>query len=200
MSDQYIVENCSPTLAGLKTGNLFSVKLEKGRDICAEIRALNKILRGKGLCAVPVRMGAKSALVYLYRPDFLERDLQDPDARQILRKKGYACGNASRCLAQLVQHLKQDGSFPHEIGLFLGYPPADVQHFMESPWKGVKCTGCWKAYGNEREAEKTFAKFRKCTDVYRRKLAEGRSLAQLTVRTAKLDWKKRNNKEKGKTT
>ena len=79
--------------------------------------------------------------------------------------------------------MTEDDVFPHEVGLFLGYPPGDVRSFMKDTRHGVKCTGCWKAYGNEEEARKTFAKFRKCTDVYRRELSRGRSLLQLTVRT-----------------
>lgn len=37
----------------------------------------------------------------------------------------------------------------NEVGLFLGYPPEDVRCFMNDSRRGVKCTGCWKAYGDE---------------------------------------------------
>lgn len=56
---------------------------------------------------------------------------------------------------------------PDEIGLFLGYPPEDVEGFLNDPCKGVKICGCWKAYGNEAEARKAFEKIRKCNDVYK---------------------------------
>lgn len=79
--------------------------------------------------------------------------------------------------------MMEDDEFPHEVGLFLEYPPEDVQCFMKDTRCGVKCTGCWKAYGNEKEAQLTFVKFRKCTEVYRKGLSDGKSLLQLTVRT-----------------
>ena len=63
---------------------------------------------------------------------------------------------------------------------------AKVRCFMEDSRRGVKCTGCWKAYGNEEEAQMTFRKYRKCTDVYRREFSKGRSLLQLMVRTGRL--------------
>ena len=183
MPDQILIDQCAPTLAGLKTGNMFPVSIEPGQDICAELRSLNRLLREKGIRVVIFRKNDKRALLYLYRPDYLERDLGYPEARRILEEKGYCCSSPGKCLAQLIRHMTEDDEFPHEVGLFLGYPPGDVRSFMRDTRHGVKCTGCWKAYGNEEEARKTFAKFRKCTDVYRRELSRGRALLQLTVRT-----------------
>ena len=183
MPEQLLIDQCSPTLAGLKTGNMFPVSIEPGQDICDELRRLNRLLKEKGIRVVILRRTDKKALLYLYRPDHLERDLGCPEARRILKEKGYFCGSAGNCIVQLIRHMSEDDVFPHEVGLFLGYPPEDVQSFMKDSRRGVKCTGCWKAYGNEEEARKTFARFRKCTDVYRRELSKGRSLLQLTVRT-----------------
>ncbi len=183
MPEQLLIDQCSPTLAGLKTGNMFSVSIEPGQDLCDELRILNRLFREKGIRVVILRRTDKKALLYLYRPDYLERDLGCPDARRILEEKGYCCRSAGNCIVQLIRHMAEDDEFPHEVGLFLGYPPEDVQCFMKDTRRGVKCTGCWKAYGNEEEARIIFARFRKCTDVYRRELSKGRSLLQLTVRT-----------------
>ena len=181
MSDQLIVEHCSPTLAGIKTGNLFTVRMEEERDIIGEIRELNRLLTKKGLRAVPVRRTAKHTMIYLYRPDFLKRDLNVPEAVEILEKKGYRCESTSACIAHLIHRLMTERTFPHEIGLFLGYPPADVKGFMNSPCDGVKCSGCWKAYGNEEEAERTFCRYKRCTEAYQRALRRGRPLAKMIV-------------------
>ena len=183
MPEKYLIDHCSPTLAGLKTANMFPISLDEGQDICDELRRLNRLLRGKGIRIVMLRRGDHNALLYLYRPDYLHRDLASPLARQILEGKGYHCGSAGRCIVQLIRHMAEDESFPHEVGLFLGYPPEDVRCFMKDSRCGVKCTGCWKAYGNEEEAKKTFSKYKKCTDVYRAELSKGKSLLQLTVST-----------------
>ena len=177
-----LVEYCAPTLAGIKTGNIFSMK--NGLvDITDEIRKLNRILNGKGLRLVPLRRTDKSTLIYLYRPDRLREDLKAPEALEILEKKGYPCGNSDCCLVELVKHLKTDKAFPHEIGLFLSYPPSDVKKFMENPCKGVKCVGCWKAYSNEGEAKKIFEQYKKCSDIYNRESQRGKPLEALIVDT-----------------
>ncbi len=183
MSEQYLIEHCSPTLAGIKTGSLFPVKIKKGTDFKPELRKLNELLHKKGLRAVLVRKRPYSVLVYVYRPDYLARDLKDPEAVKILKEKGYICNDPECCLKQLIDHFTTDEDFPHEIGLFLGYPPSDVRCFMESPWVGVKCRGCWKAYSNETEAQKTFSLYKRCTENYKNLYKSGKSLAQLVVST-----------------
>ena len=182
MIKKALVEYCAPTLAGIKTGSIFSVRIDRIR-VNDEIRKLNKILVGKGLRLVPIRSKEDSTLIYLYRPDRLARDLNDPGAEEILREKGYPCGNSNCCLVELVKHLKNDVSFPHEIGLFLGYPPSDVKKFMEDPCKGVKCVGCWKVYSNECEAQRTFDKYKQCTAIYNRENECGKPLEALIVDT-----------------
>ena len=173
-----LMEYCAPTLAGIKTGNLFSLK-SNSPEINQEIRNLNRILTRRGLRLIPIRRTGKRTLVYLYRPDRLMRDLLDPTAAEILREKGYSCKNPDSCVVELVRHLQADEDFPHEIGLFLSYPPADVKAFIKSPCEGVKCCGCWKAYGNEREAQKTFELYQKCTAIYCRECRKGTPLESL---------------------
>ena len=122
------------------------------------------------------------ALVYIYRPDKLESDLESPVSEAILESSGYKKGSAFMRLAELVKRLRANDDFPHETGLFLGCPPDDVRCFMCGKRSECRCVGCWRAYSNEKEAEKTFARFKKCTDVYCRKLREGSSLSKLTVK------------------
>lgn len=182
MLKEVMIEHCAPTLAGIKTGNLFTIRGEK-EELDAEIRELNGVLTRKGLRLIPIRKGKDKTLVYLYRPDHLERDLNTPEAEEILEKKGYPCGNPNCCIVELVKHLRSDSEFPHEIGLFLGYPPSDVKGFMKSSCEGVKCSGCWKVYGNEREAKKTFERYDRCTSIYRKEAGRGKPLEELIVNT-----------------
>ncbi len=183
MSEEMIIEYCSPTLAGIKAGSMFSVRVTEGTDLYEEVRELNNELREKGIRVIPLKKSSKNALIYIYRPDRLRNDLNDPRALSILRKKGYEPQNPECCIVQLVRHLNCDKTFPHEIGLFLGYPPSDVECFMKHPCKGVKCCGNWKAYSEPEKAQKMFVKFRKCTEVYRKLNKNGKSLAQLAVMT-----------------
>ena len=186
MSDAFLVEHCAPTFAGLKTGNLFRISYADIEAFREELRELNGILKKKGLRAVPVRMTAEFALVYLYRPDFLKRDLGSEEAARLLKSLGYEPQSVNRSVAFLARMMREKEVFPHEVGLFLGYPPEDVLGFMKSSREGVKCVGCWKVYGDETKARAAFWRFQRCREVFEENVQRGRKLEALIVRcTAK---------------
>lgn len=182
MSDAFLVEHCAPTFAGLKTGNLFRISYADIEVFREELRELNGILKRKGLRAVPVRMTAEFALVYLYRPDFLKRDLGCEEAARLLTSLGYEPQSVNRSVAFLARMMREKEAFPHEIGLFLGYPPEDVLGFMKSSREGVKCVGCWKVYGDEARARAAFWRFQRCREVFEENVQRGRKLEALIVR------------------
>jgi len=184
MIEKELVKLCAPTLAGIKTANLFSIKNDYS-ELLDEVRRLNQILTKKGLRLIPVKKTDKNILLYLYRPEQLKQDLSDPEAINILEEKGYPCSNPDCCLVNLIMHLKKDKDFPHEIGLFLGYPPTDVKGFIKSPCEGVKCSGCWKVYGNVCEVKKIFASYKKCTKLYCNAIQKGKRFEDLIVDTLK---------------
>ena len=181
MSEDLVIRHCSPTLAGLKTGSLFSCACQSEAEIRRDVRELNQILVPKGLIALPLRCMERRALIYLYRPDRLRQDLSHEQALALLERMGYSCLSTDRCLVELMQRLQQQADFPHEIGLFLGYPPEDVQGFIEHRGKGCKCVGCWKVYGDEEQAQKRFALYEECTKTYYRQWSKGASIGRLTV-------------------
>lgn len=181
MGDQLVVSLCSPTLAGLKTGNLFNVDMDDRQKFIQEVREFNKRLCQKGLRMIPVKYTKDHALIYLYRPSFLKRDFANEEVCQILKEKGYSCTNVDLCVAELARHLNEDQDFPHEIGLFLGYPVKDVKGFMKSSAEGVMYTGFWKVYGDKESALKTFDRYKKCTEIYSDAHRKGATLEELAV-------------------
>lgn len=179
--ERSLIEHCSPTLASLKVGSLFSFLSPACEDLHAQIRALNAQLQQKGLTLRLVKPLGERALCYLYRTSHLDAMLSDPDNAAFLRSHGYETVDAQCALETLCARLEENPDFPHEIGLFLGYPLGDVIGFIENKGKNCLCCGCWKAYTNACAAQKLFTKFGKCTEVYRRMYASGRTLTQLTV-------------------
>lgn len=181
MSEEIVVKHCSPTLAGLKTGNMFSCKFEDEEDMKKTVRSLNHILLKKGIRIVPLRHREGRTLLYVFRPDFLAADLRDDEAGRILEERGYALETPEKCIVSLIKRLEEAQDFPHEIGLFLGYPPEDVCGFIENRAEDYKCTGCWKVYGDEERARETFRKYKKCTRVYCERFKNGVALDKLAV-------------------
>ena len=184
MSDEMIVEFCSPTLAGIKTGNLFSCEYSDYKELITDMNRVNGIFAKKGIKAIPIRYLNHRALIYVFRPSFLEKDLCDKDTALLLEGLGYEVCDAAkciRCLRRKLKMLKSSREFPHEIGLFLGYPIEDVKGFIKHKGECSKCVGCWKVYGDVTKAEDTFDRYKKCTDEYKSRFRQGTPLEQLAV-------------------
>ena len=175
-----LVRCAAPTMARLKTGNMFSCAFESREAMVEELRRFNLKLSPKGLRILPLRWREGRALLYLYRPKLLARDLQNPQAQKLLGECAYPCGSANACIAKLIQRLKECDTFPHEVGLFLGYPPADVEGFMRHS-EACKLCGLWKVYSDVASAEKQFDRCRRCTEIYMRRFSEGTPLERLAV-------------------
>lgn len=173
MSDDLIIRHCSPTLAGLKNGSLFSCDYSDREEILSDIRRLNRLLVPKGLRIIPLRYTESRVLVYLYRPEGLGAELRDKGAVRILKEAGYENASADRCVIRLINRLRECEEFPHEIGLFLSYPPEDVEGFIKNGGKYAKLTGSWKVYGDAKAARAKFDAFKKCTRIFLRKNGEG---------------------------
>lgn len=181
MSDELLVRHCSPTLAGMKAGSLFPCDCPSPKALCEEIRQLNRMLVPKGLCVLPLRLKDERALIYVYRPSSLSTVLQDSTAAGILADCGYEESGVGPCVCHLCSRFRSSEDFPHEVGLFLGYPPEDVRGFIDHKACDYKCVGCWKVYGDAQAAQETFARYKKCTAAYCSQWQKGKSIEQLTV-------------------
>lgn len=181
MPDEILVKHCSPTLAGIKTGNMFTYEFKSSTELRDTLRKWNRLLLCKGVRMLPLRYQNKRALIYLYRPSRLFKDLEDCLAQNILRECGYCLRSPPFLIQDLIRRLKACDEFPHEIGLFLGYPPEDVLGFINNQAHDYKCVGCWKVYGNEEKAGKIFEQYKRCTRIYCRQYTQGKSIERLTV-------------------
>ena len=181
MSDQLLITQCAPTLAGIKTGSLFTSPYTDRKQLNRDLRRLNRMLRSRGLRVIPLRYSQHRALIYVYRPKGLAADLSSEKTRQILQQIGYESVCANRCVLELIRRLSLREDFPHEIGLFLGYPPEDVRGFIDNKGAGYKCVGCWKVYGDEQAARETFDRYRRCTNILCSRWQSGVSMEQLAV-------------------
>ena len=179
MSEQLLVEHCSPTLAGIKTGNLFSCAYTSKEQLISVIRSLNRRLVPKGIRILLLRYSEKRALIYVYRPTALKKDFRNPATADLLAETGYHCNSAVRSVSFLARKLRGNDTFPHEIGLFLGYPPEDVKGFILHKAADYKCVGCWKVYGNEEKAREIFSLYKHCTAVCCLKWHAGVDLEEL---------------------
>ena len=116
----------------------------------------------------------------VYRRNILERHLSRRCNKDFLKQCGYPEeGTAAEYLTVLRAKLRGSG-FPHEIGVFLGYPLCDIYGFINHRDKGCLLVGEWKVYHDADEAEKMFGRFKKCRKALVKNVAEkGKSLAEI---------------------
>ena len=178
--EKYLILHCSPTLAGIKTANLFSYTFISETVLAESLLSINKILNPKGVYAEILHIKDSKAFILVYRKSLLTADIMRKDVKEFLGLCGYH-GTIDNLIQQLKFRFSFRGEFPHEIGLFLGYPLSDVIGFIKNEGKNSKCTGHWKVYSNECEAVKLFAQYRKCKNVYTKLYFQGRSVERLTI-------------------
>ena len=181
MLEKYLVEHCSPTLASLKTANLLRCCCPDRMKMRECVTYWNQQFSQKGIRMMILKEWKEMTLIYLYRPERLKEDLSNSAARELLIQLGYQEFNPDSALLHLKHRMKEEKQFPHEIGIFLGYPLEDVTGFLENEGKNYSCRGLWKVYGDAGKAQCIFQKFRKCHDIYCKRWQEGYSIQKLTV-------------------
>lgn len=188
MSDITFINNCSPTLAGIKTGNLFLYDCKDYNSFEKELAEYRIYFESKGIKIEIVNRLKDKILLYIFRPEHLINDWKKDGSKELLKRFGYDNFNIDFCIKKLKERMsdmKDTNEFPHEIGLFLGYPVEDVRGFIDKKAKDYKYVGYWKVYGDLNEAKKKFCLFDKCTKVYKDKYKKGVTLDKLIVNCKK---------------
>ena len=178
-----LVRQCAPTLAGMKPGSIFCFNhspLEVSRQ---KVCQWNKQLAPFGLTVQILleRPSSSSVIVFVYRHNRLEQMLSDDAYQSFLAQAGYERTNLDGLLEQLSYRLRTQPEFPHEIGVFLGYPLRDVIGFIENHGRNFTCCGFWKSYGDPAEMQVCFACYRRCIQTYVAMFEQGIPIERLAV-------------------
>jgi hypothetical protein len=168
----------APTLLGIKCGSLFTISATEFEvDALIEEfnrRASEKTLKIKKLCDYKDR-----ALLLTYHEKLVQKRLADKKVKDLLSYFGYTPEyTPEEYLHHLGVRVSESETFPHEIGIFLDYPLEDVIGFMENKGENYKLCGCWKVYGDEEKAKRTFSNYAKCRTFLCNKLHQGADLYQ----------------------
>lgn len=170
---QKLAHHASPVILGVKPANLFSLdRASYDLDACvAQFR------RNTGRYGLRIRVICRCesrALLLVFRLALVEKVLQDPERRAVLTQYGYDTSwDAEACLTHLSGRIAASTSFPHETGIFLGYPAEDVLGFIEHGGENCKMTGFWKVYGDLDAAQRTFSVYTQCREALCEKLEQG---------------------------
>lgn len=176
---QELISLAAPTLAGIKPGSLFSMQISS--DDMTHLRTHLPGLR------LVVLAQTQKKLLYLFRPEQLSLILHRPDVQRFLQPLGYTSFTVGAALHHLRTRLTHASGFPHEIGIFLGYPLEDVQGFIRHHGQNCLLSGCWKVYAHAEAAQRTFAAYHTCRQQLLQRHAEGVPLRKLIVQAHPTD-------------
>lgn len=180
--EECLVQNAAPVLAGIKVANLFNYSFKNLADCGRVLRVFNAKMNTKGVYAELLKQKETFYLIYIYRKSTLTRELNRSDVGAFLGEIGYKDSrNVSNAIKQLKKRIMFSGEFPHEIGLFLGYPLADVKSFIEKKGRDFVLCGEWKVYHDEQMAQCLFHKLNTCRRKYMELFLGGNSLYDMTV-------------------
>ena len=177
--DRLLATYCSPTLAGIKPASLVSCDRNLYPDLPQRLKEYRDAFSAREIhfeivCACSARF-----LLLVYSKPQLERRMADPQVQHVLRHFAYPVGQPLDVLLRnLKRRIAMSKDFPHEIGLFLGYPPEDVEAFISGSSECKLC-GYWKVYGDVDGARERFACYDACRLCLCRMLAAGNTISQL---------------------
>jgi len=180
--EESLVWHASPTLASIKTANLYSFRFHNKVECLETIRRFNELMNEKGICIELLKYTGDFYLIYVYRKSHLQKVISDRDVKDFLKRYSYPTNNnISDHIESLRWRLKTEKDFPHEIGIFLGYPIEDVKAFIETKGCNSVLCGDWKVYHDEDTARCLFCKYKHCREMYIKVYREGRRFIDMLV-------------------
>ncbi len=175
--DNVLAFHSAPTLLGVKCANLIS--FDRNENTIAEyLYEFKAKLSENGLAAIQLCRCRKRTLVYIYNEKMLTAWLSMPQVQQFLSEYGYTCDMSLEQKLRRLSGRISCGSFPHEIGAFLGYPVDDIRGFISNSGKNCLLCGYWKVYENVEKARQTFQTYDRCRETLFDRLNHGMSLYQ----------------------
>lgn len=171
-----IVLQCAPVIAGVKISNLLIIKTDG-------LYAALDILKNSSLFYFLLRKDEEKTTIFLYHPQKLAEYLGREDVTAFLRRMGYEEMLPGQILnrfrARYGEYCETRQSFPHEMGLLLGYPVEDVAGFMEHEGRDFLYTGYWKVYANLSEKICLFREYEQAKEQQLLMMADGIGLKEI---------------------
>lgn len=178
--DWYLARYAAPTLLGVKSASLFAWPLPMDERLQKEIDSFNHRADPRDLAIRPLCGCGSRTLLLTFRRTLLKKELTAANRKKMLCSFGYDTESSlDSLLDTLSLRIAERREFPHEIGLFLGYPVEDVQGFILYRGKGCKCRGYWHVYSDEQRAKKLFHCYSQCRQYLCRRLEQNGNLMEI---------------------
>ena len=174
--ERRLIFYASPTLTKLKVACIYNLNDLDDLEEC--IQYYNELLNKKDIYLKVLKIKGRS-MIYVYQKEKLNKLCACKQIQNIFKKYNYNCTSLDTLILDLQKRLN-DYDFPHEIGLFLGYPMTDVLGFIEG--KEYLSVGYWKVYSHVKNNIKTFKRFDSCTRTIKNKISCGESVFDIMAK------------------
>lgn len=162
--DETILRCSAPSLCGIKPSCLFSIDGTFFSGNREALIALRNSFCIKQRFFVPIKKEENRFLFFVYDRLLLEELCAKKENIEYLRTKNYPVQSGFKAiLAEFIYRLAHQKHFPHEAGLFLGYPLEDVIGFELNCAKNFLYSGLWKVYGNTQKSLSLMNDYKDCT-------------------------------------
>ena len=177
---KYLMVKLAPVLVKLKPSSLLVLcncgksGRENHYDLWKEQKA--GIAGVLGISFKELKNTSRGKQVLFYNPQTLFDTITQPVNLAYLKRFGYL---SCKTIEDYLEALKtrfcapdasasggNNSSFPHEIGLFLGYPLKDVKGFIEKGSLPLIKIGNWQVFGSPEESMQLMQIHKKAEDVF----------------------------------
>ena len=160
--ERRLIFYASPTLTKLKVACMYNLNDLDDLEECIDY--YNEILNKKDIYLKVLSIKGRS-MIYVYQKEKLNKLCSCKQIQKIFKQYDYNCTSLETLIIDLEKRLNSNG-FPHEIGLFLGYPMTDVLGFIE-------------VYSHVKNCQQTFDKYHKCTHELCKRFNQGESVEKI---------------------
>lgn len=151
----FLVENLAPLVLGVKPSELLSVAINDEKD-WEDFKSLFK--KQESLNILEVRELNGRLQVIFYEKEMLDSVLSEQAIRDFLVQMSYPQQYTLESYLEILKRRIKTLEFPHEAGVFLGYPLKDVLGFMGLLPLPYRRTQGWRIYGDEELSNQVYAK------------------------------------------
>lgn len=170
--------NCAPVLKGSKVANIMTVTRR-------EFSEIGSLLEGTDICWRALDIKGDRIVLYLYRESKLRSYLGQKRIAAFLLENGYDDAALLKMLERLALRLWQYDrgmrEYPHEMGVFLGYPLEDVTGYMENGGRNFIHLGYWKVYHDAPGAIRLFERYDREREQAVEELVRGKTIREIAV-------------------
>ena len=171
-----LILQCAPFLSGIKPSNLWMIP-------GASLPQAERLLKGGEISYELLLHTKERAAILMYEKKQLEHYLKQKQVKKILAGLGYETFTLQAvldgCKGRCRRYMEGLNEFPHELGLLLGYPPEDVEGFIEHKGEDFLYAGYWKVYEDLPAKKQMFQRFEYATQELMQCILMGTDIAEI---------------------